>query len=175
MRFLTVAIALGLSCTGDPLDESCGGEGVTNCFPYEYTVMRGATVEPNALAIDVPGTQLQVRVTFDKCERAPRPHAVAVRMLLPGRDEMGTDARLIDLFQLRDDGITNGDPVAQDGVIEATVDNPFFGSPEIPPNADVLLRFQARSPADCTGGMCIGGTCVSEDLEIPYRTGSRTN
>ena len=170
---LTLALLAAIGCDdGTLLEQSCSGEAVPNCLPYEYARMVSAEVTPQALPIDALGEELTFRVVFDKCERAPRPHRVPVVMRVGG-DDAGAGASVVALTTLADDG-TAGDAVAGDGVIEVSVPNPFFGLNGVPANADVVLGFQARIPMDCSSGACVGGTCQSEALEVPYRTGTRT-
>lgn len=162
-----------LSCDESKLERSCSGEGVTDCLPYEYAEIVEASMTPEGVPVDALGEEVRIRVVFDKCERAPRPHVVPVVMRIGGLDDAGSDARLINLLELRDDG-TNGDETAMDGVIDVSVANPFFGISDVPTNTRVMMQFQTRMPADCTSGTCIGGTCRSPEVEIPYRTGGRT-
>ncbi|MBO6935000.1 MAG: hypothetical protein JJ863_08490 [Deltaproteobacteria bacterium] len=173
-RFLRLLPFLLLfSCNESKLERSCSGEGVTDCLPYEYAEIVSASMTPENVPVDGLGEEITIRVELDKCERSPRPHLVTVVMRVGGLDDAGSDARLINLLELRDDG-TDGDAEAMDGVIEVTVDNPFFGISDVPTNTTVAIQFRARMPADCSSGTCIGGTCRSPELEIPYRTGGRS-
>ncbi len=173
-RFLSLLLlALLASCDESTLERSCSGEGVTDCLPYEYAEIVEASMEPAGLPVDALGEELSIRVVFDKCERAPRPHVVPIVMRVGGLDDAGSDARLINLLELRDDG-ENGDETAMDGVIDVTVPNPFFGISDVPTNTNVTMVFQTRMPADCSSGTCIGGTCRSPEYQLTYRTGGRT-
>ena len=174
-RFLPILplIFLLCACSESKLEQSCSGDGVTDCLPYEYAEIVSASMTPENVPIDTLGEEVNIRVVFDKCERAPRPHVVPVVMRVGGLDDAGSDARLVNLLELRDDGM-NGDETPMDGVIDVTVPNPFFGIRDVPSNSNVTLQFQTRMPADCSSGSCIGGTCRSPEFEIPYRTGRRT-
>lgn len=173
-RLLTLlSFLLLVSCSESKLERSCSGEGVTDCLPYEYAEIVSASMTPPNVPVDALGEEVDIRVEFDKCERSPRPHVVPVVMRIGGLNDSGSDARLINLLELRDDGM-DGDATPMDGVIDVTVPNPFFGISDVPTNTNVVIQFQTRMPADCTGGTCIGGTCRSPEFEIPYRTGGRT-
>tara|TARA_B100001750_G_scaffold115905_1_gene91841 strand:- start:576 stop:1109 length:534 start_codon:yes stop_codon:yes gene_type:complete len=170
LLILALAVVLGCGSDGTTLEQSCAGETVPNCLPYEYAEIVSAEVTPERLPLDALGEELSIRVVFDKCDAAPRAHSVPLVVRVGGDDE-GAGASLVTLLQLRDDGETDGDAVAGDGIIDVSVPNPFFDSTGVPANTDVFLRFQTRMPPDCSSGTCIGGTCQSEVLEIPYRTG----
>ncbi|MEM6955472.1 MAG: hypothetical protein AAF411_04925 [Myxococcota bacterium] len=146
---------------------SCGGAAITNCLPFEASVITEATAEPNELTLDDLSENLRVQLRFDVCEQNPRPHEVAVAV----RIGEGEEAQVVDILTLRDDG-RNGDATASDGEIDVEVVNPFV-NPLLPTRENVFLRFQVRSTRDCSSGTCVGGTCVSELFEIPYRTGTR--
>jgi len=171
--FPLLLLALLPSCSESKLERSCSGDGVTDCLPFEYAEIVEATMEPSGLPVDALGEELSIRVVFDKCERAPRPHVVPIVMRIGGLDDAGSDARLINLLELRDNG-EDGDETAMDGVIDVTVPNPFFGLSDVPTNTNVNMIFQTRMPADCSSGTCIGGTCRSPEYQLSYRTGGRT-
>lgn len=165
----TLACVLLSACSSTPdFEASCEGEAVTNCLPFEASIIESATVTPDGVVVDDLNTMVSIRVEMSVCPNAPRPHELSVQL----REGEGEDARLIELLMLRDDGMTEGDSVASDGVIDVDIVNPFLGM-EIPTNEDIFVRFTARAPADCTSGTCRGGTCRSEEFEIPYRTGPR--
>ena len=170
MRIVALMVlACGLAACGssEPFERSCNGKAVPNCLPYELSILESATLEPSMVTIEDPTERVDVRIQLMRCEMLDRAHEVTIEMRA-GTEEM---PRILDLVTVRDDGM-DGDVEARDGLIEKTIENPFFGA-EIPANRDVFLRFQARAPADCSSGMCIGGTCRSETLEVPYRTGMR--
>ena len=172
LRLLPALLLLG-ACDSSTLEQSCSGEAVPNCLPYEYAEITSVEVTPSGLPVDALDQELTFRVEFDKCDAAPRPHVVPVVMRVGGENDAGSGATLVTLVELRDDG-SDGDAEAQDGVITTSVPNPFFGIREVPPNTDVTLVFQTRMPADCSSGTCLGGTCRSPELAVPYRTGPRT-
>ncbi len=175
---LLAAIALAMlttACTGSDLEESCAGELIPNCLPYEYSVITGATISPEAVELDNPMAAVDFRVTFDKCDAAPFPHEIIVRAISETGmiDEMGEPiVSIVNLTTLLDDGESNGDPVAQDGVIEASVPNVFVG-PRLSAREEITVRFDSRAPANCTTGTCLGGTCRGPSFEMPYRIGAR--
>lgn len=153
----TAASLLGCS---DKLDDSCSGESFGSCGPYEYAVVTGATVEPPEAMPRDPETPVEVRVEYDSCgSDAPSPHRVAMQARVrrsTGLDS-GTSLMVLDIATLRDDGATFGDSEAGDGVIDATLYNPFF---DLPPERDVTLVFEPRL-----------NSCNGADKEIDYRTG----
>lgn len=171
----TAALLAGGCSDGPPLTRSCNGKTVPNCLPYEYSIVREASLTPDGLEIANPGQEAMVRVVMDTCgEDAPVAHEVVIRVISVNDSMIGDGGATEAVFQVaevRDDGRSDGDPVAKDGVIEATIDNPFFGM--IPANRAVTLRFEPNAPADCSSGTCRGGTCAGEALEVPYRTGPR--
>lgn len=173
LPFTMVAFALA-SCGEDPIHErSCAGEAVTNCLPYEYAEMVSAEVSPDGIPLNAPDQVMTFHVVFDKCADAPRPHTVPVTLRVDGgttAPDAGEGSTLIELVTLRDDG-EGVDAVAQDGVIDAELPNPFFGIRGVPASEAIVLRFRTRAPPDCSSGTCVGGTCQSEHIEIPYRTG----
>lgn len=176
LRTLLICLALAsAACTGSDLEESCSGELVTNCLPYEYSVITSAEITPAAVELDDPMATVDIRVTFDKCDRAPFPHEIIVRAVSETGmiDEMGDPVvTVVNLTTLSDDGETHGDPTAQDGTITATVPNIFVG-PRLSANKEIAVRFESRAPSNCTSGMCVGGTCRGPSFEIPYRIGPR--
>lgn len=168
MRALVVLVCLAACGSSEPFERSCNGKAVTNCLPYELSILESASVT-EMVTIEDPEQMVDVRVQIMRCDMLDRAHEVTIEMRVGTEEE----PRIIDLVTVRDNG-EDGDVTARDGVIEQTIENPFFGA-EIPANSDVFLRFQARAPSDCSSGMCIGGTCRSETLEVPYRTGPRFN
>lgn len=168
LKWTLACVLLGACSTTPDFEASCAGEAVTNCLPFEASIIESATVTPDAVIVDDLTETVAIRVQLSICPDSPRPHEVVLEL----RAGEGEDARLIELLMLRDDGMTEGDTMAGDGLIDVDVVNPFIGM-RVPTNQDVFLRFTARSPADCSSGTCRGGTCRSDELEIPYRTGSR--
>ena len=165
----TLVCALLGACSSTPdFEASCAGEAVTNCLPFEASVINAASVSPAGVRVDDLSEMVSIRIEFSICPDAPRPHEVTVEL----RAGEGEDIRVIELLLLRDDGMTEGDSMASDGLIDVDVVNPFLGM-RVPESEDVFLRFTVRAPADCTSGTCRGGTCRSEEFEIPYRTGVR--
>ncbi|MFT5354253.1 MAG: hypothetical protein ACI9KE_001458 [Polyangiales bacterium] len=164
---LTCVLLSACSTTPD-FEASCAGEAVVNCLPFEASIIDSATVTPDRVTVDDLTTMASIRVQLSICPDAPRPHEIVMEL----REGEGEGARLVELLMLRDDGMTEGDSLAGDGLIDVDLVNPFLGM-RVPENEDVFLRFTARAPADCTSGTCRGGTCRSEEFEIPYRTGAR--
>lgn len=164
-----IACAILGACSSTPdFEASCAGEAVTNCLPFEASIIESASVTPDGVRVDDLSMRVEVRIELSICPDAPRPHEVAMEL----RTGEGEDQRVVQLLMLRDDGMTEGDSMASDGLIDVDIVNPFMGM-QVPDNEDVFLRFTARAPADCSSGMCRGGTCRSEEFEIPYRTGVR--
>lgn len=157
---------------GTPMEQSCSGEAVPNCLPYELSSIVSAEVTPSGLVIDDPSVMVDIRIQLDTCDAAPSPHEITMRLRTLSSDDAGSGTSLLDLLTLRDDGRTEGDAVAGDGLIEVSVPSPFIGS-MIPASQNVALRFVSRGLPDCSGAMCVGGTCRSDALEIPFRTGRR--
>lgn len=165
---LAACVFLGACGTTPDFEASCAGEAVTNCLPFEASIIESASVTPDAVTVDDLSTRVAIRVQLAICPDAPTHHDLVMEL----RVGEGEDARLIELLLLSDDGMTEGDSVAGDGLIDVDVVNPFLGM-RVPENRSVFLRFTARAPMDCTSGTCRGGTCRSEEFEIPYRTGAR--
>ena len=159
---------LACGCSSPDFEANCEGDTVANCLPFEVSLIESATVTPDAPVIDDPSVLVHIELRFAKCERAPRPHEITLRMRV-GEEE---SAQILDILTLRDDGVTEGDEAAMDGVIDIEIPSPFLGN-RIPANTNVFLRFESRLPADCSSGECIGGTCRSSVFEIPFRTGER--
>lgn len=168
MRTIPLAFLLALAAAAcgddDPLEESCSGERVAECAPYEYAVVRSATVEPAMIMVGdpTPEARAHVRVEYDSCgERAPGTHRIAMlaRTEREGLPDAGASLMVITLEELRDDGDSFGDETARDGVVDVMVPNPFFDLPE---NRTFDLRFEPRL-----------GSCIGEALEIQYTTGDR--
>ena len=151
----------------EPFERSCSGETVPNCLPFEFSIVEMASVEPERISVDDPSKMADVHIEFARCERFERPHEVSLQLRTNNDDA----PRIFDLITLRDDG-QDGDITPRDGIIQKTIENPFFGS-ELPVNQKVWLRFRVRAPADCSSGTCKGGTCLSEVFEVPYEMGSR--
>jgi len=163
LRIVVAGAALSSGCGDDPpLERSCGGETVGNCRAYEYAVVTEASVTPDGISPGDPAVRAQVHVVLDTCgEQAPMPHRILVRGLASrvGLPDAGPSTMVFTLADLRDDGSTDGDAVAKDGIVDVTLDNPFF---DLPASTDVLLRFEPRIDL-----------CSGEALEVPYRTGPR--
>lgn len=157
---------LGCGDDGDDFARSCRGQAVPDCLPYELAMLEAASLMPDGVPVGDPTVRVDVRVELSRCEAFERNHEVTLQIRT-----LGESPRIFDLVTLRDDG-RDGDAMAGDGLIEKNIENPFFG-PEIPADADVVLRWQARAPRDCSSGECVGGTCRSEILETPYHTGAR--
>ncbi|MFK8001378.1 MAG: hypothetical protein AB8H86_17415 [Polyangiales bacterium] len=168
LMWILACAVLGACSTTPDFEVNCAGEVVTNCLPFEASIIESASVTPDAVVVDDLTERLAIRVQLSICPDSPRPHEVVLEL----RSGEGEGARLIELLMLRDDGMTEGDSMAGDGLIDVDLVNPLIGM-RVPENEDVFLRFTARSPADCSSGTCRGGTCRSDELEIPYRTGPR--
>ena len=152
-------------------EESCGGEPVPNCLPYQYSIVEEASIEPSRLTINDVSQRAQVRVRLSTCSGGDVTHTVALSVQV-GDSDAGDDLSIIDLLTLADDGSTEGDETAGDGMIDVDIPNPFIGE-RLPENQDVTLRFVSRARPDCSGGMCIGTSCISEPVDVPYRLGGR--
>lgn len=142
------------------LEKSCNGEVIVNCRPYEYAIVREATVMPAEVEVGDPLARIDVRVVFDGCTGAPATHIISLR----GIDEAGGDTSdggtpgsIFPLTTLRD-----GSPEDMDdapGVIAASVEN-FFIAP-VPARTDLVIRVEPRID------VCRGGS-----VDVPYRTGA---
>ncbi|MEM9074490.1 MAG: hypothetical protein AAGE52_38705 [Myxococcota bacterium] len=166
---LLFVLPLATACGGggDEFTRSCNGRAVPNCLPFEFSVIESASVEPEEVMVDDPTATVELRIQMMRCPDLDRNHEVTVQIRTMDEESPS----IFDLLTVRDDG-QDGDTMAGDGLIEKTLENPFFG-PQIPADTEVFLRVQARAPADCSGPMCIGGTCRSELFEAPYRIGRR--
>lgn len=160
---IAVVLALGVGGCGDQLDDSCSGESFGTCGPYEYTVVTSATVEPPEAMPGDPETPVEVRVEYDSCGGdAPSPPRIAVKGRVTrstGLGDSGSSLVVVDIATLRDDGSTFGDSEAGDGVIDATLYNPFF---DLPPERTVTLIFEPRV-----------NSCDGKSKEIEYTTGEQ--
>lgn len=162
MRSLLALVLL--SCNGgSDLERSCSGEAIVNCLPYQYSVIEEAIVEPDMLNVGDVTQTAHIRVVLSTCSEGGFTHDVSLRLLDPGTGL--EDERLLDILTLVDDGETEGDETAGDGVIDVRVPNPFVGE-TLPANSDVSLRFQSKSRSDCSSGTCRGDSCRSEIVEI---------
>ena len=158
-RGALIAILLLAGCDAPTqLAQSCGGERVALCGAHEWAEITSASLGPEGLTIADFSMRAQLRVTLDRCADAPAPHSVDVTLLVPDGDG-GTGVAVMSLLTLTDG--EDGDPVADDGVIDVDVVNPLITT--VPPNTDVTVRYIARST---TPGGCTSGT-----FEQPYRTG----
>lgn len=174
MRWMAIALLCAACDPGTPFEQSCAGEAIVNCRPHEYSIIDSIEVSPSGLEIDDPGIPVSIRIRLSRCAQAPTNHEITMRLRTLSADDAGSGGSLLDLLTLRDDGRTEGDSVAGDGMIDIEVPSPFIGS-MIPENQDVALRFVSRALAECDGpGGCVGGTCRSEAFEIPFRTGARS-
>jgi hypothetical protein len=171
---LACTALMGGCSDGTRLEQSCSGNTVPNCLPYEYSIVQQAELEPPGLDVDDASQMAEVLVVMDTCGKdAPRPHEVAVRARtesMVGLGDAGARPSIFNLVTLRDDGNTHGDAEAKDGRIDVTIPNPFVGT-EVPSGTEVMLRFEPLAPAQCEGGECFGGTCRGESKSIPYTTG----
>lgn len=172
--FLLLAGLVGCG-GGSLLERSCRGETLAtpSCLPYEYSIVREASITPSELQIGDPGSNALLTIVLGTCgTRAPQPHRVRLvaRTQNPtSLSDAGSSTSLIDLnTEVRDDG-EDGDAAANDGVIITEVINPFFA--DIPAETDLFVRFEPKAPVDCSSGTCVGGSCIGETLEVPYRTG----
>lgn len=165
MRPIVWMIAAALVGCGESegpsdFERSCGGDRVLECDPYEYTVITAATIEPARIRPLDPDARATVRVELDACEMRPRAAEVQLFARLAPPDAGSGNVRLVDLgLTVRDDG-TNGDAVANDGVIEQTIGNPF--GREIPGSQAITLRL-----------VPVLAGCQGDALELRYETGAR--
>lgn len=168
LSLLLALVALTVGCDpGTVLQQSCDGESVPNCLPYEYAEITSVEVGPSGVRVGDPAARVMFRIAFDRCSGLDRNHEVTVQL----RD----GEQLQDLLTLEDDGL-DGDAMAGDGLIEKEVENPFIG-PMIPSSRTVELRFQTRVRPRCDfpdrPGECVGGNCRSEVFTLPYALGPR--
>lgn len=174
--FSKTIVAVALLCAaagcseGTTFERSCNGEAVPNCLPHEYSIIENVSVTPGEVMVGDPRPELRFQIDLSRCPQAAVFHEVAVSMLVGGAGDAG--ASVFDVVRLADDGVTEGDETAGDGRIDVTLNNPFLGD-RIPDNTDVTLRFRSRARADCSSGRCIGGTCTSEEVTLPFRLGAR--
>lgn len=160
---IAASLALcGAGC-GDELDDSCGGESFGTCDPYEYSVVTSATVSPELAMPGDPETPVEIRVTYDSCgsdaPARPRIQLKARVTSSTGLSDSGPSLVVVDLATLRDDGTTFGDDEAGDGVVDATLFNPFF---DLPGERTVTLVFEPRV-----------NSCQGKAYELEYRLGER--
>lgn len=161
LNLLIAACCLAAVGCGDKLDDSCSGDSFGTCDPYEYSVVTGVTIEPAEAMPGDPETPIEVRVEYESCgDDAPSPPRVqwkARTRRSSALDGASGGLALVDITTLRDDGTTFGDDEAGDGVIDATVFNPFG---DLPAESEVTLVFEPRI-----------GSCEGASKEIIYRTG----
>jgi hypothetical protein len=140
------------ACSGDLLDQSCSGQAVAICNPYEYAVVTEASLTPEALTIADFTQDARVQVELDFCVNRPRVHSVFVT----ARVGEGANTDIFTLDEVEDpDG---------DGSIDATIPNPF-GS-RFPEDTEIVLVFTPRSGPNGPMG------CDGEPFTTTYRTGS---
>jgi hypothetical protein len=152
-----VMVACGATPEDTPFERSCRGERFLECDPYEFAVVREASLSPTEIRPLDPAARARVRAVVDSCPRRPGPVEVQLGALL---DLDAGAVRFVDLgITVRDDG-THGDRIANDGVIESEIGNPFGG--EIPGNTTIRLRW-----------LPVISGCDGQVLEIPYTTGPR--
>lgn len=161
------------SGSGDPLARSCNGHAVVSCVPFEYSAVRVATIEPSGLDVGQLTVRATVHVEVDSCGAdAPGELVVDVVAVALTRSPLADAGRVetrYPLLELHDDGL-GADAVAGDGVIDKSTPNPFDNR-ALPPNTDLLVRFEPQRTATCSGGTCVGGACAGEVFELTYRTG----
>lgn len=155
---LTV-IAVGCGNTDD-LERSCSGERIASCVPFEYSVVRSASLSPDGLAVAAFDQRAQIRIELGRCEESPVPHRV--NMSIRYADPDSSDFAILSLLDLQDGVLP--DQVAGDDIIDVDVANPFVAN--APENMPVTLIFTPRS---LSGALA----CTGEALEVPYRTGPR--
>ncbi len=162
---LTIIAALALAAcdaapTGTPFERSCRGERYLDCDPHEVAVATSATLTPAGLSPLDGMTTAEVEFRADTCAMRPAPLRVQISALVAGPpSDAGPTTRVVDLVELRDDG-SLGDDVADDGQIDAVIENPLGAG--IPGDTTITLRF-----APVVSG------CVGEAIEVEYRTGPR--
>jgi hypothetical protein len=153
-------VAGALGCGGDDASftRSCRGEVVLDCDPHTYSIAREAALTPEGIGPSDPGGNAHVHAAIETCPSRPSRVELQLEALVP-RTGAGEGAiRVIDLgVTVSDDG-TDGDAVADDGVIDADIANPFHG--EIPAEAVIRLRFRP----------VIAG-CSGDAIEVEYTTG----
>ncbi|MBW2462249.1 MAG: hypothetical protein JRH11_11435 [Deltaproteobacteria bacterium] len=142
------------------LEKSCNGEIIVNCRPYEYAIVREATVMPTEVEVGDPLARIDVRVVYDGCADAPSTHIISLR----GIDESGGDTSdggtpgsVFPLTTLRDGSSDDMDDAP--GVIATSVAN-FFIAP-VPARAELVIQVEPRIDV-----------CRGESVHVPYRTGA---
>jgi len=159
--FLAILCCLTAAGCGDKLDDSCSGDSFGTCGPYEYTVITSVSIEPAEVMPGDPETPVEVRIEYDSCgDDAPSPARVQWKARTTRSatlDGSSGGLAVVDITTLRDDGTTFGDDEAGDGVIDATVFNPFG---DLPAESEVTLIFEPRV-----------GSCEGDGEEVVYRTG----
>lgn len=171
----SLLLALGAcGSEGEPLTRSCNGKTVPNCFPFEYSIVEEATLEPERLRVGDFAATAQLHLRFASCgEDTPMPHQVDIEAIALSTDpfsDAGVSESRFSLITVRDNGSSFGDAVARDGLIDVEIPNPFAG-PSVPANADLLLRFVPSTGSRCSGSICTA--CTGEAFELDYRTGDR--
>jgi len=168
MRRAVSLIALAVpaavaGCSTSDFDRSCGGEPVRSCDPYEYARVTSATIEPEEIEVDSPFEEAHVRVEYESCDSADAPpyHRITLsaRVDAEGLPDAGTSTRELVLADVRDDGESDGDETAGDGVVDVTIDNPFF---DVPPEIEIVVELEPRWES-----------CRGDAKEITYRTGAQ--
>ena len=168
MLLVVVTVWSAAACGGEPTPEealvkSCNGDTLRYCQPYEYALVREGVVMPDGIEIADPTATVGVIVRFDRCAEASGPHTIRIQAIVEGPpDEPDGGATggggVYNVYELRDDGTTDGDAVAEDGEIDVVISSIFY--PPVPPSTSLTLRFQPALD-DCPGGT----------FESPYRTG----
>lgn len=149
----------GVPTPAEAFEKSCSGEAVLTCRPYQYAIVREATVTPNNVEVGDPLARLMIHVAYDSCDASPGRHVIGIRALTGSSVvDGGTGGSVLYLDEIHDDGM-NGDAAADDGLVDVEVPS-FFDVFGIPTDADLTLRFEPNLE-DCTGGA----------FELPYHTG----
>ncbi len=165
---LVMALIFTLAgCSGTEFDQSCGGDTIPSCLPYEASIVSDVSFSPSIPA-DEALADIELALTLTTCPDAPAGHKVTIQFRADG-----DETRIFDLAEVRDDG-TNGDAEAGDGRIEMTLDNPFLGS-DIEGGSSGTIIVRARADQQCAGGECIGGSCQSAPVELSYQLAPNTS
>ncbi len=169
LRFvLALALLVGSGCNGggdltpeESLSKSCNGDVIPNCRPYEYAIVREASVSPDGVEVGDPLATIDVRFVIDACADAPMMHAVSLQAVDAtggaGDSDAGPTGRMTTLDTFYDN--SSRDDNMEVGVFEGSVQN-FFLMALVNPNTDLVLTFEPRID------VCHGGS-----IELPYSTG----
>lgn len=143
------------------LSDSCSGGHSGNCPPYAFAEVAGASLQPAALRPGQLAATAHVHVDLRTCGAMGPVHTVRIiahASTSSPVDDAGPGDTSYMVAEVSDDG-SNGDAMANDGVIDANIGNPFTAV--VPGSATLTLTFQAHAAPFCDGA----------SLDVPYMTG----